>query len=349
MLDSPHRDLGLWNLPLLSDLETRSISSENPDGQKGGGARHAPEPDNPASALGPGWKARPCIILPARTETVLAEIEGTGVIQHIWLTIDPRRFRQFVLRMYWDGEEAPSVETPLGDFFACAHGERYRVNSLPVAVNPTGGCNAYWPMPFAARARITVENPLDEDIGWFYYQIIYALGGLPPRAGRLHAQWRRVQSQVDRPEHDILDGVRGQGHYVGTVLAWTQGTDCWWGEGEIKFYLDGDTDHPTICGTGTEDYFGGAWGFTETFCAPFTGYPYWDKESEHPRHGLYRWHILDPVHFQRDLRVTIQTLGFRPGEKFLPLADDIASLALWYQDEPHAAFPVLPPLAEREC
>ncbi|MGE5599643.1 MAG: glycoside hydrolase family 172 protein [Bacteroidota bacterium] len=340
-------DLGLWNLPLLTDRETRSVSGENPDGRKGGGARHVPEPDNYASELGRGWKARPCITLPARTETTLADLAGPGIIQHIWLTVDPRRFRSFILRMYWDGEDEPSVETPLGDFFACTHGQRCRVNSLPVAVNPTGGCNAYWPMPFARHARVTLENPLPKDVGWFYYQITYALGEVPDEAGRFHAQWRRAETRTELPEHVILEGVRGHGHYVGTVLAWTQRTDCWWGEGEVKFFLDGDEEYPTICGTGTEDYFGGAWGLAETFCAPFTGYPYWDKESVHPRHGLYRWHLPDPIHFRRNLRVTIQTLGFRPGEKFIPLADDVASLALWYQDEPHHRFPAMPPLETR--
>ena len=348
MTDLFSPDLGLWNLPRLTDWETRSVSGENPDGAKGGGARYEPETDNYASELGCGWKARPCIVLPAGAETVLADLAGPGVIQHIWMTIDPQHFRGLILRMYWDGEGTPSVETPLGDFFACTHGRRCRVNSLPVAVNPTGGCNAYWPMPFASRARITLENPLAEDVGWFYYQITYALRGIPGDAGRFHAQWRRARSRTDHPEYVILSDITGRGRYVGTVLAWIQHTDCWWGEGEVKFYLDGDREYPTICGTGTEDYFGGAWGLAETFCAPFSGYPYWDREAEHPRHGLYRWHILDPVHFRRDLRVTIQTLGFQPGRKFIPLADDVASLALWYQDEPHTSFPGLPDLEARQ-
>lgn len=349
MVYFPHPDLGFWNLPLLNDWETRSISGENPDGAKGGGARHMPGPDNYASALGRGWKARPCITLPPRTETALADIPGPGVIQHLWLTVDPGQFRRFVLRMYWDGESAPSVETPLGDFFACTHGRRCRIASLPVAVNPTGGCNAYWPLPFATRARVTLENPLDQEVGWFYYQLTYALGPVPSAAGRFHAQWRRARSRIDLPEHIMLDGVSGQGQYVGTVLSWTQGTDCWWGEGEVKFFLDGDTEHPTICGTGTEDYISGAWGLAETFCSPFSGYPYRDEAGQPPRHGLYRWHIPDPVRFRHDLRVTIQTLGFRPGEKFIPLAEDVASLALWYQTEPHAPFPALPDLAAREA
>ena len=150
------------------------------------------------------------------------------------------------------------------------------------------------------------------------------------------------------PEHVILDGVKGRGHYVGTFLAWTQLSNGWWGEGEIKFYLDGDTDYPTICGTGTEDYFCGAWGFGETFHAPFTGYPLWRREpGEVPRHALYRWHILDPIRFKQDLKVTIQALGWWPNGKFQPLTDDIASVAYWYQTEPHAPFPALPPIHER--
>jgi hypothetical protein len=161
----------------------------------------------------------------------------------------------------------------------------------------------------------------------------------------------------ERPEHVILDGVRGRGHYVGTYLAWTQMSDGWWGEGEIKFYLDGDRRHPTICGTGTEDYFGGAWNFggagpqqdgATTFSAPFSGYPLrLAGPGGVPKHGLYRWHVLDPIRFRKDLRVTIQALGWRPDHRYQALTDDIASTAFWYQTEPHAAFPKMPSREER--
>jgi hypothetical protein len=348
-------NIGLTNLPLLSDAETRSISAENPTGEKGGGARAVPDGDSAASALGAGWKVAPCIrrLEPGAT-AALADIEGPGVIQHIWITIRPGpAYREAVLRFHWDNEENPSVEVPIGDFFCNGHGLCYDVNSLPVAVNPVGGFNAYWPMPFRQRARITVENQGDETMPYLFYQVTYALTNVPDEAAYFHAQWRRSMTARDYPEHVILEGVRGQGHYVGTFLAWTQLSNGWWGEGEVKFYLDGDVDHPTICGTGTEDYFGGAWGFwrderSQTYSTPFLGYPLSRTEpGEVPRHGLYRWHVLDPIRFKRDLRVTVQALGWWPNKTFEPLTDDVASVAYWYQVEPHAPFPRLPAVHER--
>jgi len=350
------RLMGLGSLSLLSDAETRSISAENPTGEKGGGARAVPQPNSPASKLGSGWKARPCITLEPGAITQLANVEGPGVVQHIWITVSPQAYRDTVIRFYWDGEQTPSVETPLGDLFCNGHGLRYGVNSLPVAVNPSGGFNCYWPMPFRQHARITIENQQQEPITGFFYQITYALTKVPDKAARFHAHWRRSIPTRDHPEHIILDGVRGQGHYVGTFLAWTQLSNGWWGEGEVKFYLDGDTDHPTICGTGTEDYFGGAWSFgggedpaaAEPYSTPFLGYPLCRvRPGEVPRHALYRWHVLDPICFQRDLKVTIQALGWWPNGTFQPLTDDIASVAYWYQAEPHAPFPELPPNHER--
>ncbi|MGB9596066.1 MAG: glycoside hydrolase family 172 protein, partial [Candidatus Poribacteria bacterium] len=146
----------------------------------------------------------------------------------------------------------------------------------------------------------------------------------------------------------ILDGIKGQGHYVGTFLAWTQFSNGWWGEGEMKFYIDGDDKFPTICGTGTEDYFGGAWCFGATFSTAFLGYPLHRKESgEVPKHGLYRWHIMDPIHFKKQLKNTIQALGWWPNGRFEPLTDDISSVGYWYQAEPHAPFPKMPAVHER--
>ena len=342
-------NLGLGSLPLLSEAETRSISAENPTGERGGGAKAAPDHNNPASLLGPGWKVRPCITLEPGSTTTLADIAGPGIVQHIWITVDVKAYRATVLRIYWDEEPTPSVEVPLGDFFCNGHGLRYNVNSLPVAVNPSGGFNAYWPMPFRQRARVTIQNEHWEAIPGFFYQITYALTEVPERVGYFHAQWRRAMTTRERPEHVILDGVQGRGHYVGTFLAWTQLSNGWWGEGEIKFYIDGDTAHPTICGTGTEDYFGGAWCFDgQTYSTPFLGYPLYRKEAgEVPRHGLYRWHIFDPIRFKENLKTTIQALGWWPGGKFQPLTDDIASVGYWYQQEPHAPFPSFPSLHER--
>ncbi len=340
--------VGLGNIPMLSTAKTRSISAENPNGKVGGGAHETPEADHPASLLGRGWKVRPCITLNPGTTTTLADIEGPGIIQHIWITVHPKAYRSCVLGMYWADEETPSVEVPLGDFFANAMGLRYNVTSLPIAVNPSGGFNSYWPMPFRKRARITIENGYWEAIDGFFYQITYALQDVPDEAGCLHAQWRRATSTRERPEHIILDGIVGQGHYVGTVLGWNQFSDGWWGEGEIKFFIDGDDAYPTICGTGTEDYFGGAWGFGDTFSTAFLGYPLWKREEGGvPKHGLYRWHIMDPIRFDQSLKVSIQALGWWLNGKFEPLTDDISSVGYWYQSEPHGRFPAMPDLTGR--
>jgi hypothetical protein len=344
-------NLDLGSLPLLSDAETRSISAENITGEKGGGAKMIPPGEgHSASRLGKGWKVSPCLSqLPPGSTTTLADVAGPGVIQHVWITVAPEAYRSTILRFYWDGEETPSIEAPLGDFFCNGHGLRYNVNSLPVAVNPSGGFNCYWPMPFRQHARVTIESQHAEPIQHFFYQITYSLTQVPENAAYFHAQWRRATTTREYPEHVILDGVRGQGHYVGTFLAWTQMSNGWWGEGEVKLYIDGDGEYPTICGTGTEDYVGGAWCFDgQTYSTPFLGYPLFRKEpGEVPRHALYRWHVLDPIRFKRDLKVTIQALGWWPDHTFQPLTDDIASLACWYQAEPHAPFPALPPVHER--
>ena len=342
---------GLGSLPLLSDAKTRSISAENPDGSVGGGARAEPDCDDPhchPADLGRGWKVRPAISLPAGSTTTLAQVAGPGVIQHIWMTSAERNYTDAVLRFYWDGEDTPSIEAPLGDFFACGHGVRTHVNSLPVAVNSAGGFNCYWPMPFREGARITIENSSHQD-GGLYYQISYALTKVPAEAAYFHAQYRRAMTTREYPEHVLLEGVKGAGHYVGTYLAWTQMSNGWWGEGEIKFYMDGDAEFPTICGTGTEDYFGGAWCFREgTYSTAFMGYPlHAAGEGQVPRHGLYRWHVMDPIRFEKDLKVTIQALGWWPGGKYEPLTDDIASVAYWYQAEPHATGPSFPSRQQR--
>ena len=344
-------NLGLGSLPLLSSAKTRSISAENPTGAPGGGAQAEPGPDDWSSELGKGWKVRPCIKIEAGASHTLAEIEGPGVIQHIWMTTDECNLRGCILRFYWDGEEMPSVEVPLGDFFALGHGLTYNVNSMPIAVNPTRAMNCYWPMPFHKSCRITIENDLAEEVRLFFYQIDYSLTDVPQTAGYFHAQWRRAVTDRANPDYIIVEGIRGQGHYAGTFLAWAQLADGWWGEGEIKFFIDGDREYPTICGTGTEDYFGGAWCFKDTYSTPFLGYPLWQKEEEKvPKHAMYRWHILDPVRFEKELRVTIQALGWWPPmnqRKFQPLADDIASVAYWYQAEPHAPFPDFPKMEQR--
>ncbi len=231
---------GLSSLPLLRHAETRSISAENPTGEKGGGAKAVPDAGAPSSELGAGWKARPAIDLAGHQTATLADVKGPGVIKHIWMTVDPKAYRDCVLRFYWDNETSPSVEVPLGDFFAEGHGVRYNVNSLMVTVNPSGAFNSYWPMPYRKSAKITIENQGSEAINGFFYQISYSLEEVTAAAAYFHAEWRRSMTTRDHPEHVLLDGVEGQGQYVGTFIAWTQLSDGWWGEGEVKFFIDGD-------------------------------------------------------------------------------------------------------------
>ncbi len=305
---------------------------------------------NAARDLGRGWKVNPYILIEPGARFVLGEIQGPGAIQHIWLTTDAD-WRMLILRMYWDNEPEPSVEVPVGDFFGCGWGKFTQINSLPVAVNPGEGFNSYWLMPFQSHCKIELENRT-EFTGTVYYQIDYTLTKVPPDAGYFHAQFRRVNPLPYKEVFTLVDGIRGKGHYVGTTIAWQANNNGWWGEGEIKFYLDGDQDFPTICGTGTEDYFLGAYCFKPTgakeyreYSTPFAGFSVWQPKgtsSAKLRIGLYRWHVMDPIRFETDLRVTIQALGHRSGDRFMALQDDIASVAYWYQIEPHAPFPKFP-------
>lgn len=347
----------LGNIARLSHAETRSISAENPTGAKGrGGMATDGTGAHAARELGQGWKVSPSIHIAGSSTVTLADIEGPGAIQHIWLTVHPDAWRRLVFRSYWDGEETPSIETPIGDFFCSGWCERVNISSLPIAVNPAGGFNSYWEMPFRKHARITVENLTDDEVRGFYYSIDYALTDVEDDRAYLHAQFRRSNPLPYMEVHTLLDGVAGHGHYVGTYLAWGVNNNGWWGEGEIKFYMDGDTDWPTICGTGTEDYFGGAWNFEHpkgqygAFSTPYLGMPQVIPSDSlyrsQQRFGMYRWHIPDPIRFKQDLRVTIQALGWRKpllgSRRYLPLQDDIASTSFWYQAEPHAPYPELP-------
>ena len=254
--------------------------------------------------------------------------------------------------MYWDESETPAVECPIGDFFCAGWNEYHQVSSLAVCVNPGSAFNCYWPMPFRRHCRMTLENRAEEPVT-MYYQIDYTLTDVPEDAAYFHAQFRRVNPLPYKEVYTILDGVRGKGQYVGTYLAWGVNNNGWWGEGEIKFYLDGDTEYPTICGTGTEDYFCGSYDFEDPrthdryldFTTPYTGFHQINRDElyiSQKRFGMYRWHITDPIRFEHDLRVTIQALGWREGGRYLPLRDDIASVAFWYQQGETVPFPPLP-------
>ena len=346
-------NMSLGNLSRLSRAKTRSISAENFTGEKGkGGMATEGTGAVVARELGQGWKVSPSIHVPANTTVTLADIRGPGAIQHIWNTVAPQHWRRLVLRIYWDGEETPSVETPLGDFFCSGWCQRCNISSLPIAVNPAGGFNSFWEMPFRQSARITLENLSDDNVAGYYYQIDYTLTEVPDDAAYFHAQWRRVNPLPYKEVHTILDSIRGHGHYVGTYLAWGVNNNGWWGEGEIKFYLDGDGEWPTICGTGTEDYFGGAWNFEHPkgdygdYSTPFLGLPQVIRgdgaHRSQQRFGMYRWHVMDPIRFEADLRVTIQALGWRSGRRYLPLQDDIASTAFYYLRQTSSPRPTLP-------
>lgn len=346
--------MNMGNLYRLSDAKTRSISPENPTGEKGKGGMCELE-DGVARAaardLGKGWKVSPYIVIQPGETFAIADIAGAGCIQHIWLT-PTGKWRNTILRMYWDNRENPSVECPVGDFFCAGWNEYHQISSLAVCVNPGSALNCYWPMPFRTHCRMTLENRAQEPVV-IYYQIDYTLTDVPQDAAYFHAQFRRVNPLPYKSVYTILDGVRGRGHYVGTYMAWGVNSNGWWGEGEIKFYLDGDDAYPTVCGTGTEDYFCGSYNFEnphtrdryQAFSTPYTGFHEVRRDElyqSQKRFGLYRWHIADPVRFQSDLRVTIQALGWREGGRYLPLQDDIASVAFWYQEEEAAPFPALP-------
>ena len=365
----------LESLAMLSRAKTRSICSENRTGAKAGGAREFPpvdsqgQPTGAARDLGQGWKVHPCDAIAPGETFVLADIEGPGCIRHIWMT-PTGDYRTSILRVYYDNSEIPSIECPVGDFFASAY-TNFEVfapiNSLAVCVNPGNAFNCYWPMPFRERLRMTLTNIHPSESKTIFYQIDYALDEMPADTAYLHAQFRRTNPLPYGEVYTILDGVRGHGHYVGTYLAWQLNNNRWWGEGEIKFYMDGDTDpslsggksiagstgFPTICGTGTEDYFCGSYNFEDKrkkqyreFTGPYTGVPHIVRPdglyNANTRFSMYRWHITDPIRFEQDLRVTIQAIGWTNDGRFLPLQDDISSVAFWYQQGTPAPFPPLP-------
>jgi len=349
----------MGNLSRLSKAQTRSLSAENVTGDKGkAGMATEGTGKNCARELGQGWKISPSVRIEPGTTYTLADVDGPGAIQQIWFT-PTGNWRYSILRIYWDNETTPSVECPVGDFFACGWGRYAQLTSLAICVNPGSAFNCYWEMPFRKHCRMTLTNIGLEQMT-LYYQVNYTLTEVPEDAAYFHAQFRRANPLAYKAVHTILDGVRGWGQYVGTYMAWQVNNNGWWGEGEIKFFMDGDKEFPTICGTGTEDYFCGSYDFDvkkkhgpgaetteyQEFTTPYAGLCQVIRGDGHydcqQRFGLYRWHIMDPIRFEKDLKVTIQALGWRSGGRYLPLQDDISSVAFWYQTEPHGAFPALP-------
>jgi hypothetical protein len=354
------------NLFLLSNAKTRSISPENPTGEPGKGGMATLENGSAhyaARELGQGWKVNPFVTIKSKETYTIAEITGPGAIQHIWMT-PTGNWRYSILRFYWDDESEPSVEVPVGAFFGAGWSSYAHLNSLMVTVNPGSAFNCYWAMPFRKKCKITMTNINTESMT-LYYQVDYTLTTVPDDAAYFHAQFRR-SNPVKNGVCTLVDSIQGKGQYVGTYLAWGVHNNGWWGEGEIKFYMDGDTQFPTINGTGTEDYFCGSYDFDtrkkndaggETtnyteFSTAYTGLPQVIRGDGHynimQRFGLYRWHIMDPVRFEQNLKITIQDLGWRSGGRYLVQQSDISSVVYWYQTEPHHGFPKLPSKDELE-
>ncbi|AQQ70419.1 hypothetical protein SMSP2_00767 [Limihaloglobus sulfuriphilus] len=355
---------GMESLHIISDVKTRSLSAENPTGEKGKGAMAVPNPNRqgpqPAGAgcaddLGQGWKVRPFVRVNKGETVTLMDNDGPGIIQHIWLVDgvlgENSLSRSHVLRFYWDRETTPSIEVPVADFFAVGHQTFAPVVSMPVTVHPANSLNCYWQMPFRKHAKITFSNESEtDDLPLLAYQITYAETEVSDDAGYLHVQFRRARTGNHNP-YVIVDDIRGKGKYVGTFISWSQRDEGWNGitEGEIKFYIDGDKEFPTICGTGTEDYFCHSFGLYADTSSLYTGNKRVSKPGEFPvLWSLYRWHIIDPIYFEKDLKITLQAMGWnKQTGKYRLLDDDIASVAYWYQTEPHAEFSKFPSVEER--
>ncbi len=351
----------------LRSLRSRAATAENPQALAGAGG-----------ATGGGRKGQPCIWPVQAGQTVtLLDVDGPGLIRHIWCTVQPgpaQRLRNCILRMYWDDQEHPSVEVPLGDFFGVAHGAQTPLLTDLISMQEGKGFNSWIPMPFAKHARITVENDSDEEIPMLFYQIDFTSGDeIDESSGYFHAQFRRANPCPLHQDYTILDDIDGQGVYLGTIL----GVRCiqkngWWGEGEVKFYIDDDLKKPnalpTICGTGAEDYMGSAWGLNRVV-TPTQGAALCDKEQGY--YSLYRLHHRDPIYFQKGIKVTIQQIGFgdqtqvrdmwgddfraytpagaqaNPDFRYYERSDDWCSVAYWYQSLPSKPFPTLPNREQR--
>lgn len=327
---------------VLEDGCSRAITWENQKGEKGKGGMAE-------SHLGKGRKGSAYVpVIKAHETVVLADIEGCGVIKHIWMTCtdkisdkSPCVLKDLVVRMYWDNYDKPSVECPIGDFFCLGFGASYNINSIMVSVNPLRAMNMYIPMPFKTHAKITIQNDGDEDLPAFFYQIDYQLKDkLPDNSAYFHCEYRHESKTTLKKDYVILDQVKGRGQYIGTFVSLITLQEDWYGEGEVKFYLDNDDEYPTICGTGMEDYFGGAWSFGPDVEHPFSslylGFPYFSKVMEDdtaslPKRTFYRWHVEDPILFSENIKVTLQQIGINANGMF-ERQDDVSSVAYYYLD-----------------
>jgi hypothetical protein len=293
------------------------------------------------------------LIKPGQT-LELGKIEGPGRITHIWFTINaqsPDHLRELVFRIYWDGADKPAVACPLGDFFGLGFGKYVEFKSAPIAIGGIKALNCYWPMPFAKGARLTLTNEGTQLVNNCYFNIDYRLDDHPAQDIRyFHTQYRQAYPAPKGKDYLILE-TSGAGHFVGCFMSVMANSNGWWGEGNDKFYVDG-ASKPTIEGTGSEDYFCGAWDFQHAFWNPFNGVPYYDN----PRKGgerrsilntCYRWHILDPVPFKQSLRFTIEHGRSGPDDDRVPLRNNYSTVAYYYLDHAEGEGPDLPPYQER--
>jgi len=331
---------------LGTGMESRSISFENPTGEPGQGGQAA-------SHLGVGRKGFPAKGIAPGETVVLCDIEGSGTIRHIWMTGGFKNqtvgLRSMVIRAYWDNQEHPSVECPLGDFMGSAHA---KANSYQSAVHSTGekaSLNIWLPMPFNENAKMTLTNEGDENITLFY-QIDYTVGDKhPENLGRLHVCFLRDNPTTLTEDFEILPKRTGEGRFIGTVLGIrTLEQGVWWGEGEVKIFMDGDTEFPTICGTGSEDYVCVSYGMQQT---PFQYHGCsWNHDGFI---SMYRWHLPDPIYWKEECRITIQQIGYSVkqreeiGEPLYERQDDWSSATFWYEAVPSDKLPPFPSLERR--
>ncbi|HVN56750.1 MAG TPA: glycoside hydrolase family 172 protein [Bacteroidales bacterium] len=306
-------------------------------------------------------------IVPGET-LEMANIKGPGIINHIWLTFNeaaPNWLEangsaspaEIVIRMYWDDSPVPAVEVPLGDFFAAGFGIRNEINSIPVIVEGGDGYNCFWTMPFRKSARITVTNDGEKKVRSFYYQVDYTkVGKLPENTGYFHARYRQEFPEKTGDDYLIMK-TEGRGQYIGTVMSVRSRSPYWFGEGDAKFYIDGEKE-PSVWGTGTEDYFLSAWGLNKCIF-PYFGCTYKSADSEEDlgvKFTLYRWHLNDPVRFTKSLEFRIEHKGWMSADEtqtckvdgHVEREDDMATVAFWYQEGTAVPFATLPAYTNRK-
>jgi hypothetical protein len=317
-------------------LRSRSISFENPTGEPGKGGQAS-------SNLGAGRKGAPARTIKPGESIQLCDIKGPGTIRHIWMTTDQKPLvqRACIIRVWWDGQEHPSIECPIGDLFGLAHGKIVSYQSAVHSCGPTGGRNLWLEMPFRKRARIEFTNEGADAVPLFY-SIDYTLGDKhPATVGRLHVLFRRENPTTEKVDFELLPERNQSGRYIGSIIGIRNlHPDQWWGEGEIKVYLDGDQQWPTIVGTGSEDYVGLAWGIQQ---APFlfNGCSLNEKQFV----TMYRWHLPDPIGWRQHARITIQQIAWKDG--LAETRDDWSCASFWYEPVPSATLPQMPNLKAR--